>query len=403
MRNILADSDDNNFEIKKYKFNPVFKEKVKPQSTEKNDKNKKDKNNYEYIPNKKIYENAIPSISDSSIHDNVMSPKGQMPTLNKQKSNTQKFQNTFNNKDQYLKQEEDLNILRNNYKEKINLLEQEYNKKLLKMEEKNNQLIENIKELYKNKINEIKNQMGQNLNKINKQNLDLINEIRIIRANSIPLQEHYEKLNDLNNKWEEKFKNYRKTYENKYKQISAKIENELPLDKIFNEITSTTTSENLLKMIKLIELRNKIGYYSFILNLQDKYNEDYERFDEINKEKIRNLKKYAIQRFDDIIKDEGKGDNNFGKKYSGNISKLEIDKNFLKKSEIVNYESYLKNDNDKSGINNLDGNNNANLSVSKSISITQDKFSSDLESFNFNDDSIPNKDIQVLSPPEMIK
>jgi len=271
------------------------------------------------------------------------------------------------------------------------------------MEEKNNQLIENIKELYKNKINEIKNQMGQNLNKINKQNLDLINEIRIIRANSIPLQEHYEKLNDLNNKWEEKFKNYRKSYENKYKQISAKIETELPLDKIFNEITSSTTSENLLNMIKLIELRNKIGYYSFILNLQDKYNEDYERFDEINKERMRNLKKYAIQRFDDIIKDEGKGDNNMWKKNNGNLSKLEIDKNFLKKSEIVNYESYLKNDNDKSGINNLDGNNNANLSISKSISITQDKFSSDLESFNFNDDSIPNKDIQVLSPPEMIK
>ena len=403
MRNILADSDDNNFEIKNYKFNPVFKEKIKPQNTNKNDKNKKGNNNYDYLPNKKIYENAIPSISDSSIHDNVMSPKGQIPTPNKQKSNTQKFQNTFNNKDQYLKQEEDLNILRNNYKEKINLLEQEYNKKLLKMEEKNNQLIENIKELYKNKINEIKNQMGQNLNKINKQNLDLINEIRIIRANSIPLQEHYEKLNDLNNKWEEKFKNYRKSYENKYKQISAKIETELPLDKIFNEITSSTTSENLLNMIKLIELRNKIGYYSFILNLQDKYNEDYERFDEINKERIKNLKKYAIQRFDDIIKDEGKGDNNMWKKNSGNLSKLEIDKNFLKKSEIVNYESYLKNDNDKSGINNLDGNNNANLSISKSISITQDKFSSDLESFNFNDDSIPNKDIQVLSPPEMIK
>ena len=403
MRNILADSDDNNFEIKNYKFNPVFKEKIKPQNTNKNDKNKKGNNNYDYLPNKKIYENAIPSISDSSIHDNVMSPKGQIPTLNKQKSNTQKFQNTFNNKDQYLKQEEDLNILRNNYKEKINLLEQEYNKKLLKMEEKNNQLIENIKELYKNKINEIKNQMGQNLNKINKQNLDLINEIRIIRANSIPLQEHYEKLNDLNNKWEEKFKNYRKSYENKYKQISAKIETELPLDKIFNEITSSTTSENLLNMIKLIELRNKIGYYSFILNLQDKYNEDYERFDEINKERMRNLKKYAIQRFDDIIKDEGKGDNNMWKKNNGNLSKLEIDKNFLKKSEIVNYESYLKNDNDKSGINNLDGNNNANLSISKSISITQDKFSSDLESFNFNDDSIPNKDIQVLSPPEMIK
>lgn len=133
--------------------------------------------------------------------------------------------------------------------------------------------------------------MEQHLNKLNKQNLDLLNEMRTLRTNSIPLQEHYEKLNDLNNKWEEKFKNYKKNYENKYKQISTKIENELPLDKIFAEINTSLTPENLLKMIKLIELRNKIGYYTFILNLQEKYNDDYEQFDDINKEKIKKLKK----------------------------------------------------------------------------------------------------------------
>ena len=385
MKNNLADSDDNPFEIKKLKFNPVFKEKTKQQ----NDELLK-RNIFNNIPHKKVYENIVPSISDSSVPDNAMITVGSIPTLNKQKSNiTQNSQPSFN-KDQNLNIE-DINILRNNYKEKINLLEQDFNKKLLKMEEKNKQLIEAIKELYNKKINEIKNQMGQNLNKINKQNLELLNEIRILRTKSIPLQEHNEKLNDLNNKWEEKFRNYKKNYENKYKQISMKIENELPLDKIFDEINSSSTPDNLLKMIKLIELRNKIGYYSFILNLQEKYNEEYERFDEINKEKLKNLKKYAIQRFDDIIKDE-KGEKNYTKKYSG--SKLDLEKNYMKKSEIVNYES---------GMNNNEGNNNVNLSISKSLSITQEKYSSDLESFNFNDDSIPNKDIQVLSPPEMIK
>ena len=53
------------------------------------------------------------------------------------------------------------------------------------------------------------------------------------------MQEHYEKINDLNNKWEEKFKNFKKNYENKYKQISKKIETELPLDKVFEEINSS--------------------------------------------------------------------------------------------------------------------------------------------------------------------
>ena len=109
------------------------------------------------------------------------------------------------------------------------------------------------------------------------------------------------------------------------------------------------------------------------------------------------MKKYAIQRFDDIIKEDKKVEANYGKKSYINQSKLEGDK----KSEIVNYESYF--DNNKSGINNVEGNKNNNLNISKSISITQDKFSSDLESFNFNDDSIPNKDIQVLSPPDIIK
>ena len=35
MSNNLMESDDNNFEIKKYKFNPVFKDKYTQQNTEK--------------------------------------------------------------------------------------------------------------------------------------------------------------------------------------------------------------------------------------------------------------------------------------------------------------------------------------------------------------------------------
>ena len=205
------------------------------------------------------------------------------------------------------------------------------------------------------------------------------------------MSEYYEKLNDLNNKWEEKFKNFKKNYENKYKQISLKIDNELPLDKIIGEINNELTPDNLMKMIKIIELKNKIGYYTFILNLQNKYNDDYEKIDEINKEKIKNLKKYVVQRFDDIIKEDKVLDKNIGKKNNENIiNKLDVEKRNLNKDDLVNFESGL----------NINKNN---LSVSKSISINQDRLSSDLENFNFNDDSIPNKEIQVLSPMEQIK
>ena len=399
MKNNLLESDDNNFEIKKYKFNPVFKDKLIAQNTDKNDNINK---NTDYSQNKKNQEYNASSESISK-PNHTIGPTGTVPTLNKQKFDS----SGFDNKDKYLillKQEEDMNNLRKNYKEKRNVLEQEYNKKILKIEEKNRQLIENIKALYNNKIKEVHSQANQHLNKVNKQNLELLNELRILRANSISIQEHNEKINDINNKWEEKFKNFKKNYENKYKQISRKIETELPLDKVFEEINTSLTPDNLIKMIKLIELRNKIGYYSFILNLQEKYNEDFEKFEEINKDKIKNLKKYAMKRFDDIIKDKEYEKNN-ARKNSDYMNKLEGDKNIMKKSDTVNYDSI----NDKSGLNiennnsNINNNYNNNLIISKSNSINQEKLSSDLESFNFNDDSIPNKDIQVLSPPEFIK
>ena len=389
MKNNLLESDENNFEIKKYKFNPVFKDKLNEQNLDKNDNNIN--KNTDYSQNKKIqeYNESLEPISKAN---NTIGQTGTFPTLNKQKYET----SGFDNKDKYLillKQEEDMNILRKNYKEKIALLEQDYNKKILKMEEKNKELIENIKSLYNNKIKEIHNQANQYLNKVNKQNLELLNELRILRANSISIQEHNEKINDINYKWEEKFKNLKKNYENKYKQIAKKIETELPLDKVFEELNTSLTPDNMIKMIKLIELRNKIGYYSFILNLQEKYNEDFEKFDEINKDKIKNLKKYAMKRFDDIIKDKEYDKNNIKKNNSDYMNKFEGEKNSMKKSDIVNYDSYI----DKSGLNNN------NLYVSKSGSINPEKLSSDLESFNFNDDSIPNKDIQVLSPPDFIK
>ena len=393
MKNNLMESDDNNFEIKKYKFNPVFKDKfTQPNTIQNTIQNENINKNTEYTQSKKFQENNISSDSISK-PNNTIGPTSAVPTLNKPKNDPL----SFNNKDKYLillKQEEDMNILRNNYKEKISLLEQDYNKKLMKIEEKNKQLIESIKELYNNKIKEIQEQANQHLNKVNKHNLELLNELRILSTNTIPLQEHLEKINDLNNKWEEKYKNLKKNYENKFKQIAKKIETELPLDKVFEEINNSLSPDNLIKMIKLIELRNKIGYYSFILNLQEKYNEDYEKLEEVNKVKIRNLKKFVNERFDDIIKDkENENNKNNVRKFSDNI----------KKSDIVNYDSYV----DKSGINveqNHGGlNNNNNINVSKSNSINQEKLSSDLDSFNFNDDSIPNKDIQVLSPPDLIK
>ena len=375
-------TEDNNFEMRNYKFNPTFTEKdKKPNPNKFINSDKLTTDNSRKITsdlplNKKQKETTIPTITDSTIRYNN-SPFPITLSLNRptNKNNPQLEQ----------KHEEEINILKKNYRDKVNMLEEEYNKQIAKMKENNLQLINNIKNIYDKKLYEIKNQYDIHLSKINKQNLELLNEIRNFRANSISLQEHAIKIEENNLKWDEKFKTLKKEYENKFKQIALKIDNELPLDKIFMEINSESTPDNLMKMIKIIELRNKIGYYSFILKLNENYCEDYEKFDEINKKNIHNLKKYAMERFDNILKTNNNNNENINKE------------NILKKSEIVNYESNTRND----GPNNM--NNFNNLSMSKSLSITQEKFSSDLESFNFNDDNIPNKEIQVLTPPEIIK
>ena len=81
MKNNLQESDDNNFEIKKYKFNPIFKDKLNEQISDKNDNMNK---NTDYSQNKKNQEyNA--SLETISKPNNTIGPTGKVPTLNKQK------------------------------------------------------------------------------------------------------------------------------------------------------------------------------------------------------------------------------------------------------------------------------------------------------------------------------
>ena len=113
MKNNLMESDDNNLEIKKYKFNPVFKDKfTQPNTIQNTLQNENNNKNTEYTQNKKLQECNMTSESVSK-PNNTIGPTSSVPTLNKQKKDPL----SFNNKDKYLillKQEEDKNILRNN-------------------------------------------------------------------------------------------------------------------------------------------------------------------------------------------------------------------------------------------------------------------------------------------------
>ena len=390
------------FDISKLNFNPM---KIKKNSKEKNKTipqitNQIIDSNDQINTNKKIIDNIPTQIKLSGIHNN------NLIEINKQLE-----QELINKK-------EEIQNLKKNYKAKVSLIESDNQKNILQIEEKYKDLIRTLNNTFETKTLEIKSQYNSNIEKINQQYLNLLNEVRNLRANSISLQSHYEKINEIKNYWEKKFKQLKDDYENKFKSISNKIEKNLPLDDLFQDIKNKIDISNLNQMINIIKLKNKINYSNYILELANNFNENCQKINKQNIDKINNLKLYTNQKFNQLLNNDYKklntlnsiNTNNNDSKRINNLSNNNtniintgnnnnIFNSYYKKSELVNYGSISKND---ISINKskLDDNN---LSISKSISNIQEKFSSDLESFNFNDDSIPNKDIQIINPPELIK
>ena len=390
------------FDISKLNFNPM---KIKKNSKEKNKTipqitNQIIDSNDQINTNKKIIDNIPSQIKLSGIHNN------NLIEINKQLE-----QELINKK-------EEIQNLKKNYKAKVSLIESDNQKNILQIEEKYKDLIRTLNNTFETKTLEIKSQYNSNIEKINQQYLNLLNEVRNLRANSISLQNHYEKINEIKYYWEKKFKQLKDDYENKFKSISNKIEKNLPLDDLFQDIKNKIDISNLNQMINIIKLKNKINYSNYILELANNFNENCQKINKQNIEKINKLKLYTNQKFNSLLNNDYKkfntlNSNNTNNNDSKKINNLSnnntniintgnnnnIFNSYYKKSELVNYGSISKND---ISINKskLDDNN---LSISKSISNINEKFSSDLESFNFNDDSIPNKDIQIINPPELIK
>ena len=380
------------FDISKLNFNPM---KIKKNSKEKNKTipqitNQIIDSNDQINTNKKIIDNIPTQIKLSGIHNN------NLIEINKQLE-----QELINKK-------EEIQNLKKNYKAKVSLIESDNQKNILQIEEKYKDLIRTLNNTFETKTLEIKSQYNSNIEKINQQYLNLLNEVRNLRANSISLQNHYEKINEIKYYWEKKFKQLKDDYENKFKSISNKIEKNLPLDDLFQDIKNKIDISNLNQMINIIKLKNKINYSNYILELANNFNENCQKINKQNIDKINNLKLYTNQKFNQLLNNDYKklntlnsiNTNNNDSKRINNLSNNNtniintgnnnnIFNSYYKKSELVNYGSISKND---ISINKskLDDNN---LSISKSISNIQEKFSSDLESFNFNDDSIPNKDI----------
>ena len=390
------------FDISKLNFNPM---KIKKKKKEKNKTipqitNQIIDSNDQINTNKKIIDNIPSQIKLSGIHNN------NLIEINKQLE-----QELINKK-------EEIQNLKKNYKAKVSLIESDNQKNILQIEEKYKDLIRTLNNTFETKTLEIKSQYNSNIEKINQQYLNLLNEVRNLRANSISLQNHYEKINEIKYYWEKKFKQLKDDYENKFKSISNKIEKNLPLDDLFQDIKNKIDISNLNQMINIIKLKNKINYSNYILELANNFNENCQKINKQNIDKINNLKLYTNQKFNQLLNNDYKklntlnsiNTNNNDSKRINNLSNNNtniintgnnnnIFNSYYKKSEIVNYGSISKNDISMNK-SKLDDNN---LSISKSISNIQEKFSSDLESFNFNDDSIPNKDIQIINPPELIK
>ena len=204
-----------------------------------------------------------------------------------------------------------------------------------------------------------------------------------------------------------KIKFFQEKYQNFINDLNEKI-NKIDLNKIFENIKNKINEENFLDLIKIIKLKNKISYFNFILNLQNDYTKNFNNLQNNKINQFENLKKIVINKFDELY------NNKTIKNLSTNFNEYENNINQTTNNEIIN-ENNENNNNIITHTNNFNENkrksNKSDLVnyesednfISKSISNIQSKFQSDLSSFNFNDDSLPNKDIQNLSPPELIK
>lgn len=299
---------------------------------------------------------------------------------------------------------DEIKKIKRNFKDKLSIVEIENKKNIEKIEEKYKELVNKISENCEKKIEEIKVQYNQNISKINQQYLEILNEIRTMRTNTISLSNYYDKINELNTIWEKKLKKLQEDYEIKFKQISSKINENFSIEKVegYNQ------EKDMLSMLSKIKAKHKISYYSYILELQKKYNEFYRKLSIDKNEKLENFKASIIKKFNSLLGISANNDNNLINLNTNSIKNDNINTNpnlytndHRKKSELVNYDTSklnkLTNSIRKTPYEGETYTNNIGT-----VSKAQDRFSSDFESFNFNEDSLPNKDIQILSPPELI-
>ena len=225
-----------------------------------------------------------------------------------------------------------------------------------------------------------------------------------MRTNTISLSIYYDKINELNTIWEKKLKKLQEDYEIKFKQISSKINENFSIEKVegYNQ------EKDMLSMLSKIKAKHKISYYSYILELQKKYNEFYRKLSIDKNEKLENFKASIIKKFNSLLGISANNDNNLINLNTNSIKNDNINTNpnlytndHRKKSELVNYDTSKLNKLTNS-IRKTPYEGEAYTNNIGTVSKAQDRFSSDFESFNFNEDSLPNKDIQILSPPELI-
>lgn len=300
---------------------------------------------------------------------------------------------------------DEIKKIKRNFKDKLSIVEIENKKNIEKIEEKYKELVNKISENCEKKIEEIKVQYNQNISKINQQYLEILNEIRTMRTNTISLSNYYDKINELNTIWEKKLKKLQEDYEIKFKQISSKINENFSIEKVegYNQ------EKDMLSMLSKIKAKHKISYYSYILELQKKYNEFYRKLSIDKNEKLENFKASIIKKFNSLLGISANNDNNLINLNTNSIKNDNINTNpnlytndHRKKSELVNYDTSKLNKLTNS-IRRTPYEGETYTNNIGTVSKAQDRFSSDFESFNFNEDSLPNKDIQILSPPELIK
>ena len=278
--------------------------------------------NFSYTPNNLGVRGFINRSSDNQSDDTDKFDKKAEYSLAENLSDVKIHKNIVKNLETELQEKnEEINILKKNFREKINNLEIENKKILDNIEKENKVCTEKINQNFENLKIELNYQTSQK-NFQSEETLNrLMADLKMTKNNNISIHVYNSKLSEISNNWSENFSRLKKSYEksmtenfqlherNEYKELIERMKFldkykdkiKLQLQKEIEKNKFLLTSEEALNdiiMLKLLEVESSHlkEYSEMQIEFERSLNENCYKY----KEKLSKIKEFAIKRFREV-------------------------------------------------------------------------------------------------------